>query len=223
MAAALPRERAAGPAPPASPCGEAGSRGCGFAAPVSPTVMIGKSGDVGWVGCQSLKKRNRGNRKIPGASPAGVRLELDRDRPGGSGPDRVRESEFVGPKPGSPKRIGRERPFVPIMFRKSEPGTEESRAEGRNAGPPRFRAVEAEAGEISAALRPGPEGRPRQSRAARSGRRFPACRISPSASRGAVGPSGGSACRQIATLTKQGIAPSTKTRYVANRREEPRF
>ena len=35
---------------------------------------------------------------------------------------RVREGEIVGPKPGRSKRIGRERLFVPIMFRKPERG-----------------------------------------------------------------------------------------------------
>ena len=85
--------------------------------------------------------------------------------------DRIRESEFVGPTPGSPKRIGRERLFVSIMFRKSELGRAESRVEGRNAGSPRLRS--AEAGVISPTLRPGPEGRLRRSKATRRGGDLP--------------------------------------------------
>ena len=141
------------------------------------------------VSAMSAKRPQGGvsRREDPGGPPAGVRLELGRDRPCGSCLDRVRESEFVAQTPGRPKRIGRERLFVPIMFRKSEPGRAESRAEGRNAGSPRFRSAEAEAGDVSAVHRPGPEGRLRRSRAGRGGRRSPACRISPSASQGAVG------------------------------------
>ena len=73
----------------------------------------------------------------------------------GIGCDRVRESEFVGPTPGRPKRFGRESLDDPIMFRKSERGTPEIRADSRKAGTPRLRpATDAEAGEMSAAFRP---------------------------------------------------------------------
>ena len=162
--------------------------------------------------------------------PGGSGLELDdncTDRAKtagrGIGLDRGRESEFVGPMPDSPKRIGRERLFVPIMFRKSEPGRVESRAEGRNAGSPRLRSSEAEAGEISAALRPGPEGaRGAPGRPAVAGDLPPAGYI-PLRFPGRCRPSGGSACREISALTKKGIDPRSKTPYIANRREGPRF
>ena len=131
------------------------------------TLALASSIGLGHVGKRLQGGASR--REILGAPPAGGRLALDRDRPGGSGLDmfelddsradraktagrgigldRVRESEFVGPMPDGPKRIGRERLLVPIMFRKSVLEREETRAEGLNAGLLRLRS--AEAGEIA--------------------------------------------------------------------------